>query len=289
MDSIGFIGLGNLGQPMARHLQSAGWDLTVYDIRDEAIAPLVAEGAQGASTPAEVGAQSDVVFTCLVDPDQVLEVLTGPDGALTELPTGATVIDTTTGLPRATRELAALLDVHDVNLLGAPVSGNQDAGELTTIVGGPGHVLAKHEEKLEPFSKNVFHVGENPSDGIKVKLMNNYLVYCNLYAACEAVVAGSKAGIDEETLLEVINHSAGSSTATRYIIPEHVLTEKYDLQANIGISKKDLQLAVQFFEDNKTPAPLAGDVRHLFRYATADLGGDSDLSHLFDHVESLME
>lgn len=289
MDSIGFIGLGNLGQPMARHLHDAGWELTVYDIRDEAMEPLEEAGARPVDTPAAVGARSDVVFTCLVGPEQVKEVLTGPEGVLSDLDPGATIIDATTGLPQATAELAKLLADHEVSLLGAPVSGDQDAGELTTIVGGPSEVLADHREKFQPFSGQVFHVGEDPSDGNKVKLLNNYLVYCNLYAACEAVVAGSEAGIDEETLLEVINHSAGSSTATRYIIPEHVLTDEYDLQANIGISAKDLRLAVQFCEDNDTPAPLAGDVRHLFRYATADLGGQADLSRLYDHVQAGME
>ncbi|WP_336361486.1 NAD(P)-dependent oxidoreductase [Haladaptatus sp. ZSTT2] len=285
MSRIGFIGLGNFGKPIAEHLLAAGWELTVYDIREGAMTSLVEDGAQAAASPAAVGRNADVVFTVLVDPEQVEGVVTGEEGLLETLDPGATIIDVTTGLPRATDALEALLAEHDINLLGAPASGDQRAGELTAMVGGPKALFEEHKQIFEPFCSNIFHVGEQPSDGNKVKLLNNYLTYNNLYAACEAVVAADKAGIDREKLLEVINHSAGSSTATRYIIPVHVLEGRYDIQGSIGIADKDLRLAAQFLEDNHTPGMLAANVRHLYKFAKTDYGGETDLSRVYDFVE----
>ncbi|WP_255197679.1 NAD(P)-dependent oxidoreductase [Halorarius litoreus] len=288
MTRIGFIGLGNFGKPIAEHLLSAGYEMTVYDIRDEAVASLVASGAQGADSPAAVGKEADVVFTVLVNPDQVEAVVSGPDGLLETLDPGATLIDVTTGLPDATDELERMLAEHDVDLLGAPASGNQRAGELTAMVAGRRELFEEHRELFDPFSSRVFHVGDRPSDGNVVKLLNNYLTYNNLYAACEAVVAGHAAGLDREKLLEVINASAGSSTATRYIIPVHVLDGQYDIQGSIGIADKDLRLVDQFLEDNATPGMLASNVRHLFRFVAADMGGPTDLSRTYDFVQEKM-
>lgn len=288
MTRIGFIGLGNFGKPIAEHLLTADHELTVYDIRAEAMASLVEDGARGADSPAAVGRHADVVFTVLVDPEQVEEVVSGPDGLLETLEPGSTLIDVTTGLPKATEHLAALLADHDINFLGAPASGDQRAGELTAMVSGPPELFEQYRSLFEPFSSEIFHVGENPSDGNKVKLLNNYLTYNNLYAACEAVVAGHKAGLDREKLLEVINASAGSSTATRYIIPVHVLGEEYDIQGSIGIADKDLRLVDQFLEDNRTPGMLASNVRHLFKFVATDMGGPTDLSRTYNFVEEKM-
>lgn len=288
MTRIGFIGLGNFGKPIAEHLLAADHEMTVYDIREEAMAPLVDDGARGVDSPAAVGRHAEVVFTVLVSPEQVEEVVSGPNGLLETLEPGSTLIDVTTGLPKATDHLAALLADHDIRFLGAPASGDQRAGELTAMVAGPTELFEQHRSLFEPFSSEIFHVGENPSDGNKVKLLNNYLTYNNLYAACEAVVAGHKAGLDREKLLEVVNASAGSSTATRYIIPVHVLGEEYDIQGSIGIADKDLRLVDQFLEDNQTPGMLASNVRHLFNFVAADMGGPTDLSHTYDFVEEKM-
>lgn len=285
MTRIGFIGLGNFGKPIAEHLLADGAEMTVYDVREEAMTSLVDDGARRADSPADVGRAADVVFTVLVDPEQVADVVTGPDGLLETLEPGATVIDVTTGLPKASEALARTLSEHDVDLLGSPASGDQRAGELTAMIGGPREVFEKHRALFEPFCSEVFHVGENPGDGNKVKLLNNYLAYNNLYAACEAVVAGHAAGLDREKLLEVINHSAGSSTATRYIIPRHVIEGRYDIQGSIGIADKDLRLVAQFLEDNGTPGMLASDVRHIFKFVVADMGGPTDLSRTYDFVE----
>lgn len=285
MVRIGFIGLGNFGKPIAEHLLGDGFEMTVYDIEDDAMAPLVENGARGADSPADVGRDSDVVFTVLVSPEQVEEVVGGPDGLLETLAPGSTIIDITTGLPKATRELEETLSEHDIQLLGAPASGDQRAGELTAMIGGPRELFEEHRRLFEPFSSEIFHVGENPGDGNKVKLLNNYLTYNNLYAACEAVVAGHAAGLDREKFLEVINHSAGSSTATRYIIPEHVLKEQYDIQGSIGIADKDMRLVDQFLEDNDTPGILASEVRHLFNFVAADMGDETDLSRTYDFIE----
>ncbi len=288
MSRIGFIGLGNFGKPIAEHLLDDGWEMTVYDIREEAMIPLIENGAQGADSPAEVGRESDVVFIVLVGPEQVKEVVTRSDGLLDTLEPGDTIIDTTTGLPEATDQLAQTLSEHDINLLGAPATGDQRAGELTAMVGGRSEVFDEHKSKFETFCSEIFHVGEKPSDGNKVKLLNNYLTYNNLYAACEAIVAGDEAGLDRENLLEVINHGAGSSTATRYIIPKHVVEGRYDIQGSIGIAEKDLRLVDQFFEDNGTPGMLASDVRHLFKFVLSDYGGQTDLSRVYDFVEEKM-
>ncbi|WP_340100479.1 NAD(P)-dependent oxidoreductase [Salinibaculum salinum] len=288
MTRIGFIGLGNFGKPIAEHLLADGYEMTVYDIQTEAMDSLVEDGAEAADSPAAVGRESDVVFTVLVGPEQVEAVVTATDGLLETLDPGDTIIDVTTGLPDKTDELAETLADHDINFLGAPASGDQRAGELTSMVGGPSEVFEEHESLFEPFSSEIFHVGERPSDGVVVKLLNNYLTYNNLYAACEAVVAGHQAGLDREKILEVINHGAGSSTATRYIIPVHVLEEEYDIQGSIGIADKDLRLVDQFFEDNSTPGMLASDVRHLYHFVESDYGGPTDLSRVYDFVEEKM-
>lgn len=288
MPRVGFIGLGNFGKPIAEHLQRDGHELTVYDVREQAMEPFVEEGARRADDPADVGRDCDVVFTVLVSPEQVEDVVTGPNGLLDTIDTGATLIDVTTGLPSATDDLERTLAEHEVRLLGAPASGDQRAGELTAMVGGERALFEEHRDLFEPFCSEIFHVGQRPSDGNRVKLLNNYLTYNNLYAACEAVVAADAAGLDREKLLEVINHSAGSSTATRYIIPHHVIEGRYDIQGSIGIADKDMRLVAQFLEENETPGMLASEVRHLFNFVGVNEGGPTDLSRTYDFVRDHM-
>lgn len=287
MTAVGFVGLGNMGGPMAEHLLDAGYELTVFDVEPDAREAFTGTAATVADDPASVAAASEVTFLSLPSPEVVRTVVTGEDGIVDGIRAGSTLVDTTTSTPKTTNDIATLLAERDVTVLGAPVSGGTSGareGTLTTMVGGD---RAAHEVCTDLFSAyaaDIYHVGDSPGDGHVVKLLNNYLSFLGMLGASEAVALGERAGLDAGTMVEVFNRSSGRNSATEDKFPEQIIPERYDLGFPLALMYKDARLFSEFADDSDAPVLLGDTVRNLIGYARAELGEDADMSRIYQFM-----
>jgi len=259
---LGFVGTGTMGAPMAGCLIDAGHELTIFDIRPAATAPLAARGACTAGSPAEVARQSEVVFTSLPGPSEVEHAVLGSStGILAGLAAGGGYIDMTTNAPAVVRRIAEACDGRGIAMLDAPVSGRPPT--MTVMAGGPAPVFAKYRPLLAAMAGNIFHVGESGA-GCVAKLVTQYLGYTNFVAALEGLLIGAKAGIDLAQLARIVPLSAGASR-TFDNIPRSVLTGAFTAGGTLDIVAKDLALACELAREVAAPASLgllAHDVLH---------------------------
>jgi 3-hydroxyisobutyrate dehydrogenase-like beta-hydroxyacid dehydrogenase len=242
---IGFIGLGNMGFPMARRLLEAGHRLTVFDTRRDAIERLAALGAQAAGSVREVADRVETVMASLPTPDIVLAVATGADGVIEGKRVLRFVDLSTTGAVMARRVCAALSERNIVQI-DSPVSGGVDGAEngtLAVMASGPRAEVEAVEPALAVFGK-VFLIGEQPGAGQTMKLANNVLSATAMAATSEAMVIGVKAGLDPRVMLDVINAGSGRNTATEHKFSRAVLPGTFDLGFSNGLMMKDVKLCL---------------------------------------------
>lgn len=288
---IGFIGLGTMGSEMARQLVAADYDVTVYDLRPEAVASAESWGATAGENLGDTVGGKDVVFLSLPGPDEVRAVVEGHDGIASSADSGTVVVDATTSLPAVTDELDAKLAEEGIELLGAPVSGGRSgakAGTLSVMAGGPQNDFEDCEPLLDCIAEDVFYLGGTPSEGHAMKLLNNYLSFTGFVATCEAAILGRQAGLDLDSMLDVFNASSGRNSATEDKFPEYVVTESFDLGATLAIMEKDIDLATQFGDDVGVPMAVAEQVCQLIGYASSYLGEDADYTQVYQFFEAMM-
>ncbi|MDY6819021.1 MAG: NAD(P)-dependent oxidoreductase [Halobacteriales archaeon] len=288
MPALGFIGLGDMGEPMATHLVDAGHAVTVYDIRQSAIESLVDAGAVGADSIPAVAEAAEVIFLSLPTPADVEDVVA--ELAPTIDP-GDVLIDTTTSTPQTTAAVADRLADHGVDVLGAPVSGGTtgaQAGTLSVMMGGDRAVYEACKPLVDAFAADVFHVGPAPGHGHGIKLLNNYLSFTGLIAASEATLLGQRIGLDLETMCRVFTASSGRNSATEDKLPNHVATGSYDMGFPLRLMEKDIRLLTEFSEHNETPLLLAAMIRQLVGYARTQQGAEADMTRIYDFLETVM-
>ena len=221
---IGFIGLGNMGFPMARRLVEAGHRVVVFDTRREPIERLVALGAEAAGSIREVADRTETVMASLPTPDIVLAVAAGKGGLIEGNRVRRFVDLSTTGAVMANR-IFETLGERDIVQIDSPVSGGvngAEKGTLAVMVSGPRAEVAAIEPALAVIGK-VFFIGERPGAGQTMKLCNNFLSATAMAATSEAMVMGVKAGLDPRIMLDVINAGSGRNTATEDKFPKRVL------------------------------------------------------------------
>lgn len=217
--SVGFIGLGDMGGAMAERIVDKGFSLTVYDLRAEALAQLVARGAAAAASPAALAAASDVVFVCVVDDKQVVALVR--DQLANALRPGSVLVIVSSVRPETMHEIRGLLPADGngnpaVSLLDSPVSGSRPAvaaGTLTLMVGGDAATIDRIRPILETFSARIFHTGPLGS-GQAMKIANNVMLHMNHLVALEALRFARSQGIAEEALIAVVNTGSGRSWVT---------------------------------------------------------------------------
>ena len=295
-DTVGFIGLGNMGIPMTRRLIGAGYQVRGFDTSAEALRNFEAIGspdARGAVTAitelGSVGDGADVVILMLPDSDIVERVVLGrlasePPGSgaggalLVNLAPGTTIIDMSSSDPVRTRALAEHAAAAGVTLLDAPVSGGvagARAGTLTVMVGGPPAAFARFKPMLAAMGKRVVHAGDVGA-GHAVKALNNLMSAAHLLASSEALIAGRRFGLDPAVMLEIINGSSGRSWSTENKWPNYVLTEKYDAGFPVRLMVKDIKLALAIEHATGVPAAASEAVVATWEAALADLPPDAD-------------
>src|SRR6266566_424488 len=210
---LGFVGLGNLGKHLAASLLRAGFPLTVHDRDEVAAEVLVAAGAVWASSPREVAAASDTVFTCLPSPRAVADVVTGERGLLEGLEAGGTWIDSSTNDRHELRRLAAIAEARGIHCLEAPVTGGLHlaaSGQITVLVGGDTGVYSAHLPAFEASGGKVFHIGPLGSASV-IKVITNMLAFIHLVAAGEALMLAKRGGLDLAQSFAAIKASSGNS------------------------------------------------------------------------------
>jgi 3-hydroxyisobutyrate dehydrogenase len=258
---VGFIGLGNMGAPMAETIRRVGFDLTVFDVRADAVRRISAAGARAAASPGEVAAASDVVLTCVLYEHQVQEIFCGEDGILASARPGLIAAVHSTIRPEVVQELAAAAAERGVDVVDAPVSGASIAAEkgtLTCIVGASDDAVRRIHPVLSAVATDIIHVGPVGAAQV-VKLANNIMFHGNQLIAMEAIRFVQAFGLDQQVLLDVAAVSTGGSWVAsnfehfdRYGT-EHTLAGSEELPHRFG---KDLRYAVAAAQDRRTYLPL---------------------------------
>ena len=283
---LGLAGVGRMGTPMAKRLMAAGYGVSVYDTNASAVEALAAQGAGKAATPADLMRDCNVVLLSLPTPEIVQAVCLGPNG-LTSGKGATIVIDLSTTGPRTERLVAEGLRAAGISPVDCPVSGGvagAEKGTLAMMAACDKATMEKVRPILATLGKPI-HVGEEPGMGQMVKVINNLMSVTALSIASEALVLGTKAGLDPDVLLEVINSGSGSSNATMTKIPKFVLTRSFDFGFAIGLSSKDIRLCLEESDALGVPMIVGGAVRQLLTVAKSDLGADADLTEIIKPIE----
>jgi 3-hydroxyisobutyrate dehydrogenase-like beta-hydroxyacid dehydrogenase len=283
---IGFIGIGNMGQPMARRLIEDGHKLVVYDTRNDAVAPLVALGAQLASSPADVADRVETVMASLPEPAIVAKVATGAGGVIEGKRIKRFVDLSTTG-SRVAAEIAAALAKKNIVQIDSPVSGGvtgANKGTLAVMVSGPAADIETVKDALSVFGK-VFVVGGKPGMAQTMKLANNFLSATAMAATSEAVVMGVKAGLDPAIMVDVINAGSGRNTASTDKFPKAILPRSFDLGFATALMLKDVRLCLEEAKALGVPNDVMSAVARLWELANSEIGGDKDFTTIIQPVE----
>ena len=283
--TIGFIGLGNMGRPMTTRLAGAGHRLLLLDI-DQALTESLAKslGQQAAASAAALGAACDVVITMLPDGRTVRRVLLGEaddgSGAVAgSLKKGAVIIDMSSSSPVGTRELGERLAKMDLRLVDAPVSGGVRRavdGTLAIMVGGDPDAIEAVRPVFEPMGKPM--VAGGLGAGHAIKALNNYVSAAGLLAACEAVRAGTRFGLDPATIVDIINASTGVNNSTLVKMKPFVLSGSYADGFGLALMAKDLRTALEVADATGMQTALADTVVRVWNEAEQKLGAAKDTS-----------
>jgi len=278
---IGFVGLGNMGWPMA-HLLDPHYELTVLDARPDVAEAFAAEHRATATTSLEALAEaSDAVITMLPNGDIVREVtLGGADGGdlVAGMAAGSLLIDMSSSAPLGTRQLAEDLRPSGVAVVDAPVSGGvagARAGTLAVMVGGDSAEIERCRPVLEHLGKAIYVMGDSGT-GHAMKALNNYCSGAGLAAACEALLVGDRMGLDPAQMVDVLNASSGRNAATEGKVAQEILNRNFSLGFTVGLMAKDVGIAAGIAEGLGLEAPILAQTRDLWRAAEELLGGGAD-------------
>lgn len=283
---VGFVGIGRMGAPIAGRLLEAGHALTVYDPNAAAVAALVARGATAAPSPAAVASAAETVLLSLPTPAVVTKVALGPEGLIAG-DRVRRVIDLSTSGAAAAKALAEGLGTRGIATVDCPVSGGVAGarkGTLALMVSCRRPLYDELKPLLECFGKPFF-IGEQPGMAQTMKVINNLISVTTLAVASEALVLGTKAGLDPETMIEVINSGTGRSNATTDKIPSFVLTRSFDFGFAVGLSCKDIKLCVDEGAAQGVPMVVGNAVLQLLGITKARFGEEADMTRIIQSVE----
>jgi len=283
---VGFIGLGNMGAPMAGRLLDAGYTLSIFDAREAALGPFLARGAQAASSAAAVASAVDTVLVSLPTPDIVRQVALGADGIAAGTRV-KTFIDLSTTGPRAAEDIAKALDAKGILAVDAPVSGGvggASKGTLAVMVSCPKAKFEELQPMLGVFGKP-FYLGDKAGAGQTMKLVNNLLSATAMAISSEAMVMGVKAGLDPRVMLDVINAGSGRNSATQDKFPRAILNRTFDYGFSTGLMYKDVKLCLEEATAMGVPMWVAAAVRQMWFMAYTQLGPETDFTTIVQCIE----
>jgi 2-hydroxy-3-oxopropionate reductase len=289
-DRVGFIGLGVMGKPMARNLMKAGHELVAYSRTRASVDEVAQEGGSAASSPREVAEQADVVILMLPDSPQVRDVLDGDDGLLAGAGDGSLVIDMSTISPVVTRDIAEECGQRGIGWVDAPVSGG-DVGAreatLSIMAGGSEEDFARAKPLFEALGRTIVHVGPVGA-GQVVKACNQVVVALTIEAVSEALVLGSKAGVDPATIIEVLSGGLAANKVME-VRGRNFLEHDFTPGFRIDLHHKDLGIALQTAREYGVALPNTAAVDQMLQALRSGGRGDRDHSALLTHIEDLAQ
>jgi len=286
--SVGFIGVGNMGNPMAGNILKAGFPMAVFDLNPKAMANLVEAGARRADSALAALEGADVVLTSLPASPDVEAMYLDAGGLVERAKPGTILIDLSSVLPSTPRKIEPRAKARGVHFLEAPVSGGVTgarAGTLAIMVGGDKAALSQAEPVLKAMGPNVFHVGPAGA-GNTVKAINNMMACVNSATMMEGFVLGVKAGLDPMTIYEVVKASSGGSKALERI-PRALIPRDFEPGFKVALMNKDLETFHTIAKELHVPVTFSALAQHYQQAALAAGLGEQDTSVVFTIIERL--
>ena len=280
--TLGFIGLGQMGQPMAAFVAKGPTPLFCYDL----VAGRAPEGATEMASLAAVVAGADTTFLSLTD-GAIVNTVAAEIAAMKDV-AGKVVVDMSTIGPDAAKQAAATLAAAGVTYIDAPVSGGRQGAlnaSIAIIWGGPKAEMDRHRAIIDLFCANAFHVGDEPGQGQAVKLLNNFLTATSMSASTEAVLFGLHHGVDMKTILDVVKVSTGNNTAISDKFPNRILPRTFDAGFFAELMNKDVQLYRRYVEEAGTPGQIGAQVADVWQQVEDALPPQSDFTRIFEVLE----
>jgi 3-hydroxyisobutyrate dehydrogenase len=290
--TVGVIGIGNMGAPMAANLARAGFSVVLFDIEPARAQRVAGEiGARAADGLDALGRDADAIVTMLPTGRDVRNVLleAGGGALAAALAPGSVVVDMSSSDPVGTRELGAVLSVHGLALVDAPVSGGVPRakdGTLAIMIGGDAVDIARVKPVLAALGNRLFEVGALGC-GHAMKALNNFLAGTGFVAASEAMAVGRQFGLDPAIMIDVINASTGRNFSTENTIKQQVLTGNFASGFSLGLLAKDVKIAADLADAIGIDAPLGRLVRDLWADARDEIGGEGDHTRAVEAWENL--
>jgi 3-hydroxyisobutyrate dehydrogenase len=290
MQPLGFIGLGVMGLPMARHLAAAGYPLTAYDTDPKALDRLdrSSTGVVMASSPKEVAAASDIVVTMLPSGREVESVVFGPQGLAEAFRPGSLLLDTSSSDPSGTKTTAKRLKDIGVDMVDAPVSGAEIGAlnaELVFMVGGEEAGVERVRPLFEILGDRVFHLGPIGS-GHAMKSINNMITAATFLATAEGLVIGARYGLEPAAMTGVLNSSTGMSWVSRTHIVQRILSRKFDDPFKFDLMVKDIDIALRLASELGLSMDLSQANQELWRRTQREIPPGSSVSELVRRLET---
>ncbi len=281
---IGFIGIGTMGFPMVTNLIRKGFSVVVYDIRSQALNRLERMGAKVAENPKMVAGEVAVILTSLPGPNELRKVVLGAKGILAGNREGTTIVDFSTVDPVTIKEINDIAVKKGLSLIDAPVSGGPlkaKDGTLTIMVGARKDEVKHIDQILNTLGDKIFFVGKS-GGGAVAKLINNYIVMCNMVVVAEAFnIIGKLDGIDVNLIYEIMENSSADSYVLRTRVENRILKDNYQDGFSIELGQKDLELSLQIGKNLKIPLFVGSVSAEVFRMARLMGFGKEDIASVF--------
>jgi 3-hydroxyisobutyrate dehydrogenase len=288
--TVGFIGIGNMGRPMAANLVKGGYLVVAYDVDTARTAQFAKDvGAKAAATLAELGAQVDAIVTMLPTGKEVRAVLLEAEGGAlaTNLPKGAIVMDMSSADPVGTRALYADLAKRGLVLVDAPVSGGVPRatdGSLAIMIGGDPAAVEEAKPVLSRMGTRLFDVG-GPGNGHAMKALNNFVAGTGFIAVAEAVLVGKKFGLDPAVMIDIMNVSTGKNFNTENVVKQHVISRQFASGFALGLLAKDVGIAADLAKAIDVESPLISISSALLGEARDKVGAEKDHTLAYTYWE----
>jgi 3-hydroxyisobutyrate dehydrogenase-like beta-hydroxyacid dehydrogenase len=289
MAKLGFLGLGIMGYPMARNLLQAGHEVGLWS-HTSAKAKQLAEASGGrfCATPAEAAADAECVFLCVGDSAMSNTLILGKDGVAQGASAGAVVVDASTVSPSSSRATGEELAKKGLHFLDAPCTGSRpgaEGGTLTFMIGGDKDVFERVRAYFEPMGKRLYYCG-GPGMGLHAKLTQNLILSNLLQAFNEGMVLSSKAGVDPELMLDILDNSAAKSGLISFKAP-YVFRRDFSTNFSVKWMHKDIGLMLESADELQVPLPLTGLTQQMFRAAIAKGYGEEDICSTVKVLEEI--
>lgn len=285
---IGFIGIGKMGTPMARHLRRGDFTVVGYDSDPAALERVSADGVQAAESLADLAKRTDVVITMVPSSDVIEKVVFGKGGLAENMAAGKLLIDMSSSYPKRTADVAARLAEKNIHMLGAPVSGGVVGAEAATLAimpGGPKEIVDAAMPIFDILGGNIVHISEEVESGHAMKCVNNYLSATGLLSSMEAMAFAAKLGLDPEKVLDVVNSGSGRNTATADKWPRFLLPRDFTCGFSTGLMHKDLTMALDLAREMGSTMFILNQMRQLYGLGESRYGADSDQTVLLEMFE----